>query len=88
MVNEKITTGYVRANIDTEWGSVPVRGNIGVQVQHVDQSSNANYWDSTQPPGSNVQPFEDGKTYTEVLPSMNLVFSLANDQTLRVGLAE
>lgn len=87
-VNEKITTGYVRANIDTEWGSVPVRGNIGVQVQHVDQSSNANYWDSTQPPGSNVQPFEDGKTYTEVLPSMNLVFSLANDQTLRVGLAE
>ena len=87
-VNEQISTGYVRANIDTEWGSVPVRGNIGVQVQHVDQSSKANYWDSTQPAGSNVQPFEDGVTYTDVLPSMNLAFMLAHEQTLRVGLAE
>ncbi|GAB3745658.1 TonB-dependent receptor [Lysobacter olei] len=87
-VNEEISTGYVRANIDTDWGSVPVRGNIGVQVQHVDQSSNANYWDSTQPAGSNVQPFEDGATYTDVLPSMNLAFMLANEQTVRVALAE
>ncbi len=87
-VNEKISTGYVKANIDTEWGSVPVRGNIGVQVQHVDQSSSANYWDSTQPAGSNVRPFEDGKTYTDVLPSMNLAFSFDHDQTLRIGMAE
>lgn len=87
-VNEEITTGFVRANIDTEWGSVPVRGNIGVQVQHVDQSSTSRYWDSTQPEGSNIQPIERGKTYTDVLPSMNLAFSLPADQTLRVGLAE
>ena len=87
-VNEKISTGFARANIDTEWGSVPVRGNIGVQIQHVDQSSKSRYWDSTQPAGSNVQPVERGKTYTEVLPSLNLAFSLPADQTIRVGLAE
>ena len=87
-VNEKISTGFARANIDAEWGSVPVRGNIGVQIQHVDQSSKSRYWDSTQPAGSNVQPVERGKTYTEVLPSMNLAFSLPADQTIRVGLAE
>ena len=87
-VNEKISTGFARANIDTEWGSIPVRGNIGVQVQHVDQSSQSRYWDSTQPAGSNVQPVDRGKTYTEVLPSMNLAFSLPADQTLRIGLAE
>ncbi|MGH8063302.1 MAG: TonB-dependent receptor, partial [Pseudoxanthomonas sp.] len=87
-VDEKISTGYLKANIDTEWGSVPVRGNIGFQIQHVDQSSSANYWDSTQPAGSNVRPFEDGKTYTDVLPSMNLAFSLSHDQTLRVALAK
>ena len=45
-VDEEITTGYVRANIDTDWGSVPVRGNVGIQVQHTDQSSIANYWDN------------------------------------------
>ena len=87
-VNEEITTGFVRANIDTQWGSVPVRGNIGLQIQHVDQSSNANFWDSTQPAGSNVRPFEAGRTYTDVLPSMNLAFSLTEDQVLRVALAK
>ncbi|HSD16327.1 MAG TPA: TonB-dependent receptor [Thermomonas sp.] len=87
-VDEEITTGYLRANIDTEWGSVPVRGNFGVQIQHVDQSSSANYWDSSKPAGSNVIPYEAGKTYTDVLPSLNLAFSLANDQTLRVALAQ
>ncbi|WP_058835249.1 TonB-dependent receptor [Luteimonas abyssi] len=87
-VNEEIATGFLRANIDTQWGTVPVTGNIGVQVQRVDQSSRANYWDGTQPEGSNVQPFEDGKRYTEVLPSLNLAFQFAHDQTLRVAAAQ
>lgn len=86
-VDEKLSTGFVKANIDTEWGSVGVRGNVGVQIQHADQSSNSNLWDSTQPAGSEVQPIEDGKTYTDYLPSMNLAFLFAHDQTLRVALA-
>ena len=86
-VSEAITTGYVKANIDTTWGDVPVRGNIGIQVQYTDQSSAANVWDNSRPPGQNIRPYENGKTYTDVLPSLNLAFSLANDQTLRVALA-
>ena len=87
-VDETITTGFVRANIDSQWGNVGVRGNVGVQVQRVDQSSRSNYWDSTLPEGQNVQPFEAGKTYTDVLPSLNLAFGFDNDSTLRLGLAE
>jgi iron complex outermembrane receptor protein len=87
LVDEEITTGYFKANIDAELGSVPVRGNIGVQVQHTDQSSQANYWDGTQPAGSNVRPFEDGTTYTDYLPSLNLAFMLPADQTVRFALA-
>ncbi|HZH42911.1 MAG TPA: TonB-dependent receptor [Lysobacter sp.] len=86
-VEETISTGYIRANIDTEWGSVGVRGNVGVQIQHTDQSSSANYWDSTRPAGSNVRPIEGGATYTDVLPSLNLAFLLPHDQTVRVALA-
>lgn len=86
-VDEKLTTGFVKANIDTEWGNVGVRGNVGVQIQHADQSSQANFWDSTQPAGSEVQPYENGKTYTDYLPSMNLAFLFAHDQTLRLALA-
>lgn len=86
-VYEGITTGYAQADIDTEWGSVGVRGNVGVQVQYTDQSSKANYWDATQPAGSNIRPFQDGKTYTDWLPSLNLAFSFEHDQTLRFALA-
>ncbi len=87
-VDETITTGFVRANIDSRWGGVGVHGNFGVQVQRADQSSRSNYWDSTRPEGQNVQPFEAGKTYTDVLPSLNLAFGFDNDSTLRLGLAE
>ena len=83
IVNEKISTGYARGNIDTTWGSVPVRGNIGLQVQHVDQSSDGRAF---LPPNI-VRPYTRGKKYTDVLPSLNLAFSLENDQTLRVALA-
>ena len=86
-VSEKISTGFVRANIDTSWGSVPVRGNVGVQVQRTDQSSAARVWDSSQPAGQNIRPYENGKTYTDVLPSLNLAFSFSHDQTLRVAAA-
>jgi TonB-dependent receptor len=64
-----------------------VRGNVGVQVQRTDQSSSANYWDATRPAGQNVRPFENGKSYTDVLPSLNLAFSLSHDQTVRVAAA-
>lgn len=87
-VNEKITTAFARANLSTDWGDTLVTGNVGVQIQYVDQSSASQYWDATQPEGSNVQPFRDGKTYSDVLPSMNLAFQLPNEHTIRVGLAE
>jgi TonB-dependent receptor len=86
-VMEKIGTAFVQGNIDTIWGSVPVRGNIGLQIQHTDQASRSRVWDSSRPAGQEIRPYRNGKTYTDVLPSMNLAFSLADDQTLRVALA-
>jgi TonB-dependent receptor len=83
-VTEKITTGYARANIDSQWGDITVRGNFGAQLLRTDQSSESLYADAT----GAAHPIEDGKTYNDVLPSMNLAFGLANDQTLRVSLAK
>lgn len=87
-VEEKITTAWLRANLDTEWGVVGVRGNIGVQLQDADQSSQANYWDASQPVGSEVRPIDDGKTYRDWLPSLNLAFQFPYEQTLRFALAK
>lgn len=86
-VYEKTTTGFVKGNIDGELGGVPVRGNLGLQVVRVDQSSTSNYWDSNASAGSNVKLSASGKVRTDVLPSLNLAFSLTDDQTLRVAAA-
>ena len=86
-LSEKITTAYAMADIDTVWG-VPVRGNIGVQIQRADQSSSANVFNNSAPAGSQIERFTDGKTYTDVLPSLNLAFSLTDTQMLRVALAK
>jgi TonB-dependent receptor len=83
-VNEKITTGFLKANIESDWGGVGVRGNVGVQIQNTDQSSDA----IRLTDGGNPKPVSDGKTYTDVLPSMNLAFGLGGDQTVRVALAK
>ncbi|MGH8052915.1 MAG: TonB-dependent receptor [Stenotrophomonas sp.] len=86
-VDEEITTTFLRANISTQIGSVPVRGNIGIQAQHVRQSSNSNYWDGGQPVGSQVIPIKDGKSYIDFLPSLNLAFELPAENTVRFALA-
>lgn len=86
-VDEAITTSWLRFNISTQIGSVPVRGNVGIQAQHVDQSSRSNYWDGTQPVGSQVIPINEGKTYIDILPSLNLAFELPAENTIRFAVA-
>lgn len=83
-VTEKITTAYAKANIETELGSVSLRGNFGAQVIRTDQSSSSLYAD----PSGVAYPVQDGKTYTDVLPSLNLVFGLSNQQTVRFSVAK
>ena len=87
-VSEKVTTTYAKVKLDSEIGSVTMRGNVGIQVQHTDQSSSSNYFDNTAPAGSQIKPVVDGKKYNDVLPSMNLAFGFANDQTVRIAAAK
>ncbi len=86
-VDEEITTTFLRANISTQIGSVPVRGNVGIQAQRVDQSSHSNYWDGSQPVGSQVIPIHAGKKYLDFLPSLNLAFELPHENTVRFAMA-
>ncbi|MBP7666620.1 MAG: TonB-dependent receptor [Burkholderiaceae bacterium] len=82
-VTEKTTTAYAKGIIDSQWGGMNVRGNVGLQFQRTEQSSTA----VRLTDGANPKPVTDGKTVTDVLPSLNLAFGLADDQTVRVALA-
>lgn len=81
-VSEKLTTAYIMGKLDHDLtADVNLRGNVGVQFVHTDQSSNSNAY-VTGP-----VPISDGAKYNDVLPSANFVFSLPSSQKLRVGLA-
>ncbi len=83
-VNEQVTTAYVQANINTDIGSVSVKGNIGVQLVAVDQSSRG----SETFLGNGIgRRREEGTTYSDVLPSLNLSFGFGWDQVVRVAAA-
>ena len=85
-VEEKVPVFYAKFDINTAIGSVPVRGNVGVQWVHTNQSSNAILTDPStgQPSGSVSGDF----SYNEFLPSLNLVFDFGNRTYLRFGAAK
>ena len=92
-VTEKVTSGFFKANIDTQVGGMGLRGNVGLQVIHTDQSSSGHYTythpvadDPTQTT-FDILPLTAGKTYNDVLPALNLALDLGSQQTLRLGLA-
>jgi TonB-dependent receptor len=73
----------VRGNLEHELSSsVTLKGNVGVQVVRTDQSSDALRFSAGV-----VEPFTNGKKYTDVLPAINLAFVLPAEQTVRFGVA-
>lgn len=83
-VEEEAWTGYVRGDLGYELANgVEVRGNVGVQVIATDQKSSSFFIAN----GGQVLPSSDGKSYTDVLPQLNVAFLLDDVQTLRFGLS-
>ena len=87
-VEEKISTGYAKLDLNTELGSLKLKGNIGADIKYTDQSSTSNFFDDTAPAGGQAKVNRDGKKYTDVLPSLNLALELPHKQTVRVGAAK
>lgn len=89
-IHEKVTTAYVKADLDTTLLGIPVRGNLGTQLVHSDQRSTGWSWlgglDRTVV--TNLKAVTGGKTYDDLLPSMNLVFDLPNNVVARFGLGK
>ncbi|MET0936334.1 MAG: TonB-dependent receptor [Luteibacter sp.] len=83
-VRERVPVAYLKFNIDTSLGDVPLRGNVGVQHVHTNQSSEA-----LQTNGDAlVGRISDGTSYDKFLPSLNLAAEIGDKQFLRFGLAK
>jgi iron complex outermembrane receptor protein len=89
-VNEKLTTAYVKLGVDTEVGSLPLRGNFGVQAVQADQMSKLRRTSAIVPPNTptlDIQVIDEGDKYTDILPSLNLALEFPHDMKLRFGAA-
>ena len=92
-ISEKVTTAFARAGIDTEFAKIPVRGNVGMQFIHTDQSSlgfKAAVGDSPvlTDPSIGGALSTAGTKYSDVLPSLNLTADLGSGTLIRFGLSK
>ncbi len=92
-VRETDITPYLQFNLDTHIGSIPLTGNFGLQVAHTLQSSQGARVTAGSGSGINAGtqaqliPVSGGTSYTRYLPSVNLIFGLAENTQLRVSAA-
>lgn len=89
-VDETVSTAYAKLDIDSELGGVVLRGNVGVQAVHAKQESQG--WaylgrNEDFPDPTLLRGLAGGASYTDVLPSLNLVADLGSNWVVRFGAA-
>lgn len=91
IVTEKVTTAFAKMGIDSHIGSLPLHGAAGLQVVRTKQDSTAYSVDKnggTSDANRPVGTVSAGTTYTDVLPSLNLITDLGNEQAIRLSLSK
>lgn len=91
-IKETIEAGYLMGDFHADhWLPIPVRGDFGVRYVHTDQVA-VGYIPVVAPAGSpypNVgKRNEVDRTYTDILPSANIVFEFTPDVLFRVSAAK
>lgn len=87
-IKERVWQPSIRADYETNLGSIRLFGNVGVQGLITDQRATG----FNALVGSNLRvqatPVSDGAKYTRVLPSLNANFDLSNGHTIRFAVAK
>jgi iron complex outermembrane recepter protein len=76
---------YMKTDFSHDFGFVPMTGDLGVRFVDVDSSSSGY---QTTNGGASYTPLTVDHHYSDVLPSLNLNFHLADDQLLRFSAAQ
>lgn len=100
-IEEVTYATYFQLNLDGEIGGVPYVGDVGFRIVTTQQDisgfdaelriTDTGGQDTTSPDvlaTGSATPFASNETYTNVLPSFNLRFELADDLFLRVAASE
>jgi len=84
-ITEEVTTFFAKANFATG----DLRGNLGVQVVKQSQESSGVVINGLEP-GQPIKPqkINAGADYTDVLPSLNMIYDLGGGHRLRLALSK
>ncbi len=85
-VKEDVMTAYIQANVGATLGASELSGNFGVQMINVDQNSSG--FAARGAPIVQATAINDGATYTDWLPSLNLSLRMPGDFVIRLGAAK
>ncbi len=86
-IEEEIFTLYTKLDIDSELGNVYVSGNVGLQLVKSDQIGTG-YSTTTVDQFTQATPIVDSDSYTDLLPTLNLSFEVAENQFIRTSAAK
>ncbi|EEF22654.1 conserved hypothetical protein, partial [Ricinus communis] len=75
-VKERSTSAFVQGDLDGEAFGKSYRGNVGVRIVHTKTDS----YGMQSIGGADATPVQGGTSYTEILPSLNLIFNLDEAQ--------
>ncbi|GAA6139708.1 TonB-dependent receptor [Arenicella sp. 4NH20-0111] len=82
---------FVKGNFTTQVGDIDVSGNLGVRVVDTDLSVTQNVVGDAQPYGAAARDagdFVTKRSFSDVLPSLNLAFEISEDLVVRAAYAE
>jgi len=86
-VYENVWTGYAMLKIDGTLGGMPLKGSVGTQIVHSDQSSSGTISSFTNGVVT-IDPAHDKTSYTDVLPSLALSLEVADATFVKFGASE
>ena len=90
-VTEKVLTGYANLSIDSQLGTMPLTGSVGVQVVHTKQSSSGRLANLVTIDGVPTVTFTDataGTSYTDILPSLALSLQATRSLYVKGGVSK
>ncbi|WP_448212765.1 TonB-dependent receptor [Colwellia sp. MEBiC06753] len=87
-VKEEQTTVFVKVDLDAEFGDVMMTGNIGLQYVDVDQKSTGFSTVENAEGYVEATAVKGGASYSDVLPSLNLNFEVAENQFVRTAMSK
>jgi iron complex outermembrane recepter protein len=87
-VDEELTTVYVKVDLEAELGDILMSGNFGLQYVNSEQSSTGFSTVENAQGYVEATAVKGGDDYSDILPTLNLSFEIAENQFIRTAMGK